>query len=721
MKLPVPQIADPGRASLRVATRAAIVMPAVFALATQLIQQPQTSSFAAFGSFAMLVLVDFSGPPRSRFTAYLSLAVAGAVLVVVGTVCSQNPWLAAAAMAVVGFAILFSGVINGYFAAGGPAVILAFVLSVAVPAPLSAIPWRLAGWGLAAAAGICAVMLLWPPRRTETLRGDAARGAAALADLADSVFLTDRQAVARRASAARDVVDGLRQRLQDTQHRPTGPTGQAAALAALVDELGWLLTSLLAITESSGAELCQTENGETMTAAAAVLRASGEQLAGRDAQPDLARLEHAQQAMVHALVHRISQLPAALDDQALEAQLGRSFRVRGIAYTSRQIAAYALAASGSAPRPPVLVKLRQLAAERVSARSVWFRNSIRGAAGLAVAVYIAQRSGLQHAFWVVLGTLSVLRSNALGTGRSVVSALAGTAVGIVIGSAIILALGASDPVLWGVLPVAVLVAAYAPRVVSFAAGQAGFTVVLVVLFNIIQPIGWKVGLIRIEDVAIGFAVSLGVGLVFWPRGAAAVLRQNLATAYSSTAAYVTVTAHSLIGNGDASDPSLADQAASAAIHRLDDAFGQYLAERSAKRASPESAARLVAGAARVQRTGRSLAGLQELAGGGGEHNGSAGRLGQSLDGQVEALRAWYVTLGDSLVNGTPVPSPQRPDPETRSQVLRYMRDSLSSGEQAALKEALAVLWASQHLDILLRLEAHLGEQAADVVSLLSRG
>jgi uncharacterized membrane protein YccC len=120
---------------------------------------------------------------------------------------------------------------------------------------------------------------------------------------------------------------------------------------------------------------------------------------------------------------------------------------------------------------------------------VWLRNSLRGAAGLTVAVYVAQRSGLQHSFWVVLGTLSVLRSNALGTGWSVLSALAGTAVGILVGAGLVIAIGTHEVVLCGVLPVAVLLAAYAPQAISFAAGQAGFTVVLFVLFNIIQPTG----------------------------------------------------------------------------------------------------------------------------------------------------------------------------------------------------------------------------------------
>jgi hypothetical protein len=42
----------PDVAALESAARAAIVMPAVFALAREVIGQPQTSLFAAFGSFA---------------------------------------------------------------------------------------------------------------------------------------------------------------------------------------------------------------------------------------------------------------------------------------------------------------------------------------------------------------------------------------------------------------------------------------------------------------------------------------------------------------------------------------------------------------------------------------------------------------------------------------------------------------------------------------------
>jgi uncharacterized membrane protein YccC len=764
VQVPWLKISDPGLTSLKSAARPAIVMPAMFALADQVIKQPQTAIFAAFGSFAFLVLAEFGGPPRTRLTAYFSLAAAGVVLIVVGTLCSQNAWLAAGAMAVVGFAILFSGVINGYFTAAATAATLLFVLPVAVPAPVSAIPWRLAGFGLAAAAGIGAVMLLWPPRRQATLSSDAARACLALADLADHAFSGDQQATEARVAAAREAVKALVSRFQSMPHQPTGPARPRAAFAGLADELRWLLESLVAVTGPASSELCPEENGETLAAAAAALRATGARLTGQGGVPDTSRLEQALKVTVQALTQRISELPPAPDEHALDAMLGRSFRSRAISYSTQQIVSYALIASGGpqpvsqpgtgapntsspisgapntgAPHPGglktgglntgggsgALLAVRQFAVEHASARSVWFRNSVRGAAGLAVAVFIAQKSGLQHSFWVVLGTLSVLRSNALGTGRTIVSALAGTAAGILVGAAILIPVGGNQTALWVILPVAVLIAAYAPRAVSFAAGQAAFTVVILILFNIIQPVGWKVGLIRIEDVAIGFAVSLGVGLVFWPRGAARLLRENIAVAYSRAADYFAAAAERLTGGDQAGDPGHAGDTATAAVHQLEDSFRQYLAERSAKRVDPESAGRIVAGAGRVLRAGRSMAALDPMAetgrtitldgttGGHGSPGWSgAARCGVSIDREIQALRSWYVTLGDSIVNGTAVPRPQPPDPDGRRQLLECVRDAIVSGEESELRGALLVLWASHHLDVLRHLESHLGRQAA---------
>jgi len=695
-------------AALKAAARAAIVIPAVFALADKVIKQPQTSLLAAFGSFSLLVLVEFGGPWRTRLLAYAGLACVGAAYIVLGTMCSRNEWLGAGAMALIGFGTLFAGAINGYFAAATTGAILTFVLPVTIPAPDSAIPDRLAGWGLACAACISAAMLLWPPRRRADLREQAAEALRAVADVLEG-------ARGGGAERARDAVDALGRRFLSAQHRPTGPTAPMAALAALPDELDWIL-SFVSTDDPAKPDVACAEDAEALAAAAAVLRASAARLRDADERPDFARLDAARDAVADALLRRLPDLPPDTTGGAVREALESPFRIRAVTYAARQVGGYALLASGDdAPelhghdstQPTARAALeatQRLAAEHASRRSVWFQNSVRAAVGLAIAVYIAESTGLQHAFWVVLGTLSVLRSNALGTGWSVLSALAGTAAGIVAGALLIIVIGTHEAVLWAVLPVAILLAAYAPRAISFAAGQAGFTVVLFVLFNIIQPVGWQVGLVRVEDIAIGFAISLGVGLLFWPRGAGALVRDDLANAYARGLDYVVATARRVVDGADPAAAAGAERAAEAALHQLDDAFRQYLAERSATKLNLQDVAVLVGGAARVRRSGHSLAALGRMTDG----DVRLRHCGRHLDRELHALQSWYVALGYALVHGRPVPPPHIRDAEGASRLLACVRDAASARDEPTVRAALAVLWTSQHLDNLWRLEAHLG-------------
>src|SRR5271154_6780497 len=89
---------DRGFAALRRATRAAIIMPAMFALGDKVIGNPQVATFAAFGSFAMVLLADFGGPMAERLQAQAALAVTGGVFVCVATLASQTLWLPAVAV-----------------------------------------------------------------------------------------------------------------------------------------------------------------------------------------------------------------------------------------------------------------------------------------------------------------------------------------------------------------------------------------------------------------------------------------------------------------------------------------------------------------------------------------------------------------------------------------------------------------------------------------------
>ena len=215
------------------------------------------------------------------------------------------------------------------------------------------------------------------------------------------------------------------------------------------------------------------------------------------------------------------------DGGGIASLLDPSFHPRALAIATGMVADAALESSGarpmtdrslSMPGETALQQTRRRLVSHLSFRSVWFRNAVRGAAGMALAVLVVEITNVEHGFWVVLGTLSVLRSNALGTGFTALRAVGGTTVGFIVGSAIMIGIGAHPVLLWVLLPIAVMVSGVAPSMISFAAGQAAFTLVVIILFNIIAPVGWKVGLTRIEDVAMRMWSECRRGTSLWPRG-----------------------------------------------------------------------------------------------------------------------------------------------------------------------------------------------------------
>jgi hypothetical protein len=66
---------------------------------------------------------------------------------------------------------------------------------------------------------------------------------------------------------------------------------------------------------------------------------------------------------------------------------------------------------------------------------------------------------------------------------------------------------------WLVLPFIVFASTYASSAVGFVAGQAAITAFAVVLVCILSPHQGHVGLVRVENVAIGGTVSLAIGLL----------------------------------------------------------------------------------------------------------------------------------------------------------------------------------------------------------------
>jgi Fusaric acid resistance protein-like len=733
---------DPGSLAIKRSVRAAIVIPSVFGFVHGVFSNAQVDLFAAFGSFALLLFVDFPGRPRSRLTGYLALWLAGYGLITLGTVASTNKAAAIAAMAVVGFGVLFLGVVSVEIAGASTATLLLFVLPVAVAQPAGAVGSRLLGWTIAGAAAIAASMLIWPTPWHDDVRRRLAATVSAVADLV--VAHAQGRGDAAAATAVGRELSLLRDQLRKTTYPPTGAAGRAVAVAKLVGRVEWVAANADLVGTGDVAQTALTRS--VIEQAAETLRRSASLICDVQAHPvhdpHLVRaLEETERELDRLLGDELtSQVSTLIDGPAgsqsaeappasavlpqsgLASSLDPSFPARALGFATVMVADATLEAAGAravgeqgtgegdetAPR-----QSWQRLASHLSFRSVWFRNAIRGGAGLALAVAVVEITDVEHGFWVVLGTLSVLRSNALGTGATALRAVGGTAVGVVIGSAIMIGVAGHLALLWVLLPLAVLVSGVAPSMISFAAGQAGFTVVVVILFNIIEPTGWKVGLTRIEDVAIGCGVSIVVGLLFWPRGAMAALGRALSDAFVMSSGYLADAVNRLTTTADRVDITPGQRASHAAYLRLDDAFRQFLAERGAKVVPVQVVANLVTGSNRIRLAAYTLSTLPIfLPRDGRSELESVSVAGAVLRDSYASSHRWYEEFGEMLARQR-VTLDQPPDHDvTLHGVLRQaFEDARVRRREDSLRAMLQMLWADELLEAQRQVQADLAGSA----------
>ena len=733
---------DPGFGALRRAGRAAIVMPAVFAVGDEVIGDPTLALFAAFGSFALLLLTDFRGPMLERLRNQATLVVACCVLICFGTLASQSAWLAAVTMVVVGFVILFVGVVSSVLAGASTALLLAFILPSTLPGGVSSLPDRLAGWAIAGAASLFAVGLLWPAPARGTLLSAAPTACRALAArmrarVASLMSDEDEQASRdynRTVAEASEAIAALHRGFLATPYQPTSLNTGARAIWRLVYDLYWL--NIIIVRPAQHVENAASHAARAVLVAAATVLERGADLLeppGGNSDALHAALDELTDATRTAEARATADLPATRGPGAhgpavvepqvseLVTSLDPSFHAQEIGFTVSLIGANIDLAAAAERRswlqrllgrkpeglPATLSAAWKRATAHMNRRSVWLHNSVRGAIGLGIAVYVADRTGAQHAFWVALGTLSVLRSNALSTGQNALRALLGTVAGFILGAALLALIGTNTTLLWFLLPLAIFLTGVAPAAISFVAGQAAFTLMVVFLFNILAPTGWRVGLYRVEDVALGCAVSLLVGALFWPRGAGAALRRALSDAYADSAEYLARAVDFGTRSGELSSTSPAAPAddgarPAAAVQRLDDALRGYLAERGAKPVPFAEVTRLVTGVVSLRLAADAILDLWQH--GDGAATGDRAAARHELTVSSELVKRWYEDFAVSLANRGEPREPMADDGVADERLAAAVRRDLRADDRKANATAVRMIWTGDHLDAVRRLQ-----------------
>jgi uncharacterized membrane protein YccC len=294
-------------------------------------------------------------------------------------------------------------------------------------------------------------------------------------------------------------------------------------------------------------------------------------------------------------------------------------------------------------------------------------------------------------------------------------ALGGTVIGSILGAGLVELIGHNMPVLWILLPIAILFAGIAPAVISFAAGQMAFTVTLVILFSIAQPSGWTIALFRLEDIALGCSVSLVVGLLFWPRGAAAAVDRALADAYVDSVTYLHGAVNyavscCVVGPAELQMPAEGRRAAAAA-RRLDDAFRTYLAERGAKSVPLDEMTTLVTGVAALRMAADAVLELWRRSAPDGRTIADRAAARKELMVLAERVQQWYEGLAAGLESGAAVPEPSGPDRSVDARLAEAVRRDLHEEDGRVTATGVRIIWTGDHVDAVRRLQPSLAAAA----------
>lgn len=650
-----PLVVDPGGYVVRRALRVAVLGTAAFVVVGRLLHRDAEAAAALFAIIALDGFTDFWGPPRRRFVRYVAAGAVAACAFPLVEVVRSETWLLLAVTAMVTFATYFAGVLGGPFFAARFPIMIAYLYAATTPQLGGSIREDVVGWMLGTVAAAGASALLWPASRRYPIRSLVADVAVELsrclrhpegADPATLHVLTDRLrsvTTARRlrtgAPAAPDRL--LAEAVHQTERLvamvtlvATGAAGRIEPAHAPEDErLRSVMADVLdTVAEVIGSSPQSTQRATPVPCPVLVDAIAAHLEAGRE------RVESPGSTPAQVDVAVASSDVRAIAVAALVlAELVEAWRNGG----SGGLGVDALTSSGPVD------SIRRHA----SLDSLWFRNSLRATVAITAAVgLVALGAGSGRGFWLVLGTMSVLRADLSTISRTATTAIAGTAIGYLVSTALLDLVGGDEYVLWVFLPVLLFLTASASGLHPLVS-SASFTTFVVVTVTITNPAFDGAGQVRLVNIAIGALVALVIAVVLWPRvgtvpeGAVAHVLRRLADGLRSAP------------DGTRDDPT-------AQLVDLDRVFD--MVETSAPHSVPVRIRSQLQAIAEVAATATLLA------------DGAPGRLGvvpldlrvvdwdaaalaalrADLDGAAEALDG----LADRIEGAAPLPEPAGPRP-----------------------------------------------------------
>lgn len=509
--------------------RIAITLPATMATLIHL-GHGQAAFLASFALISLLVIADFSGPRRERFWSIITVTGIGSVTLIAGGLISDFAVIKVVAALVLGITVTLVAAIRGFLGKATIPILLPFFIATTSVSTIGQLPQMLAGWLIGGTIAAVAAVTLWPffPRAviTEAVT-DAIDAEADAVSAYWELEPTDPQEAWNRVDAS---IGRVHELYLGQRSRPGSAYRRERFLLRLIEEVRRFRVSLRLGLRRLPFEPSPADRSLAATTAASLHQAAQSL---REENADLESFARLEQARVG---HRISTEQiiktayTAGDAQRIIDVATSSYRPRAISLQALGLTRDVAGAASLKDLPPVQVRGQSLpnvvapiTPERMlraqlAWRAPWMRNAVRFGLALAMATAVVQFVGLNRGYWVVLGTVSVLRIDFGGTQRVAFQVLVGQVLGFGAALALIAVAGQESSLFaWALLPVLAAIQGYVAGNAPIAVQQISFTMLLINLV-LVTTAADGVPLLRLEDVLIGAAVALLASALVFPRG-----------------------------------------------------------------------------------------------------------------------------------------------------------------------------------------------------------
>jgi len=543
-------IRTPQNPFVRSGIRVAVGMFIADLISVVVLDNDAATLFTSFAVLIMLYFLDFEGNARERLVAYSVASVVGIVGVVIGTFAAPLTWVAVVVTLPISFAFAYARVLKGFAARSAVGLQLSFILPVMIPATPAKLGSYLAGWLLGCVIAITVALCVLPRQRITLTRRALAAWCLAAAHL---TRLYEKGVVSGEGRAGlKSAFDSLRNLFIGTATRPGGLTPRLRALLQMgqyANASTNLALSIVDLKPDAHVSVLAAASAQTFDNAAAIVSRS------KDAQPPIdidalrgTDLADAQDWCARGLA---TDPVGTLDD------LRAHYPIRLVAIMANVMQWLALLSRGEKATTPELGAYPASTPGEVlrlnfTFRSPWFLNALRTGFAAAVAVGIANAMGLQHGFWVVLSTISVLQLGFTSpqTGRLALRTAIGTIAGVVVGAFVVLIVP-GIPAFFVLLVISAFLAKYAQSK-SITWSQFAFTPLAIINVTLLTwPPSADTVTSRLVDILIGLAVAIALTVAIFPRGISGLIEATGNAGMVRVQAYVDAVRQAITSQGSA--------------------------------------------------------------------------------------------------------------------------------------------------------------------------